>query len=188
MLARLPDRVGFAEAACVGTAAMTAHQALVPHVRPGAGERMLINGASGGVGVFAVQMAKVLGCRVTATCSAGAGVELVRALGADDVIDYRSENVVEALKARAAADGQTKDQGREENMYSVVVDNAVSPLDLYKAANDYMLPSGAFVQVGGGPTLQDTQRRYRIACCCPRSWAVASAPFSFCSSRATRKA
>lgn len=86
-VAPAPPNLSFAEAAAVPLAALTALQALRDQaaLRPGA--RVLINGASGGVGHFAVQIAGALGARVTAVCS-GRNADLVRGLGADDVLDY----------------------------------------------------------------------------------------------------
>jgi NADPH:quinone reductase-like Zn-dependent oxidoreductase len=86
-LARKPANVSFEEAACVPVAGLTALQALRDHGRVEAGQKVLINGASGGVGTFAVQIAKAYGADVTAVCSPR-NVELVRSLGADRVVDY----------------------------------------------------------------------------------------------------
>lgn len=83
-----PDTVSFEEAASIGIAASTALQALRDHGEIGIGDHVLINGASGGVGSFAVQMAKSMGATVTGICSTP-NVPLVSALGADAVIDYR---------------------------------------------------------------------------------------------------
>lgn len=86
-----PATLGFEQAAAVPTAAVTALQGLrnAGVVAPGA--RVLIHGASGGVGTFAVQIAKALGAEVTAVCSTSK-VEMVRELGADHVIDYTQED------------------------------------------------------------------------------------------------
>ena len=86
-LGRAPSSVGLELAAAVPLAAQTALQALRDDAKLRSGQRVLINGASGGVGVFAVQIAKILGAHVTAVCSER-NVELVRELGADQVIDY----------------------------------------------------------------------------------------------------
>jgi NADPH:quinone reductase-like Zn-dependent oxidoreductase len=90
-LARKPENLDFEQAAAVGVSAQTALQALRDqlHVQPG--HKVLITGASGGVGSFAVQIAKALGAEVTAVCSTR-NVDRVEALGADHVIDYTAED------------------------------------------------------------------------------------------------
>jgi NADPH:quinone reductase-like Zn-dependent oxidoreductase len=92
MIARKPANVSFEEAACVPVSALTALQALRDHGGLKPGGRVLVNGASGSVGPFAVQMAKALGAEtVTAVCSTR-NVEQTRALGADRVVDYTRED------------------------------------------------------------------------------------------------
>ena len=86
-----PANVSFEEAAAVPIAALTALQALRDHGQLQPGQKVLINGASGGVGTYAVQIAKALGADVTAVCSTR-NVEQARALGADRVIDYSQED------------------------------------------------------------------------------------------------
>jgi NADPH:quinone reductase-like Zn-dependent oxidoreductase len=90
-LAAKPDNMSFAEAAAVPVAGLTALQGLRDHGAVQPGQRVLINGAAGGVGTFAVQIAKTLGADVTAVCSTR-NVEMVRALGAARVIDYTEED------------------------------------------------------------------------------------------------
>jgi NADPH:quinone reductase-like Zn-dependent oxidoreductase len=91
-VAHIPPQLTFAQAAAVPLTALTALQALrdKAHLQPGA--QILIYGASGGVGTFAVQIAKAYGARITATCSTR-NIELVQSLGADKVIDYTKEKV-----------------------------------------------------------------------------------------------
>lgn len=124
-----PANLTFAQAAAAPTAAITALQALRDKGQLRAGQRVLINGASGGVGTFAVQLAKALGAEVTGVCSTR-NVSLVRSLGADHVIDYTRENFITL--------GQR---------YDLIIDNVGNhPLLDYR---DVLNPKGIFVIVGG---------------------------------------
>ena len=102
-IVKKPADVSFEQAGAVGTAALTALQGLRDKGRLLPGQRVLINGASGGVGTYAVQIAKALGGVVTAVCSTP-NVEIARSLGADVVVDYTVEDVTtrrRALRPRA---------------------------------------------------------------------------------------
>lgn len=92
--ALMPPRLTFEQAAAVPLAAQTALQALRDIGRLSTGQRVTINGASGGVGTFAVQIACLLGARVTAICS-GRNADLVRRLGAERVVDYQRDDIRE---------------------------------------------------------------------------------------------
>lgn len=90
-LALKPDNVTFGQAASVPVAGLTALQGLRDKGRLRPGQKVLINGAAGGVGTFAVQIAKSFGAEVTGVCSAR-NVEMVRSIGADRVVDYTQED------------------------------------------------------------------------------------------------
>lgn len=92
-LSRAPSSIDLRVAAAVPLAAQTALQALRDDGHVAQGDEVLINGASGGVGVFAVQIAKILGANVTAVCS-HRNIELARELGADQVVDYTKTELV----------------------------------------------------------------------------------------------
>lgn len=141
----LPDGVAPDDAASVGTAALTAFQQIVPRVQPGA--RVFINGGSGGVGCWGIQIAKAVGAtEVVVACSRG-NFELCEGLGADRCVDYRSEDVVEAVK-RIAKEGSG-------GVFDLVVDNVGVPSQLYYQSHHFLKEGGEFVQVGGGFGLGD---------------------------------
>ena len=96
-LAPKPSKLSFEQAAAVPISGFAALQALrdVGEVQPG--QRVLVIGAAGGVGSFAVQLAKALGAQVTGVCST-AQVDLVRSLGADDVVDYTRDDVTDGTR------------------------------------------------------------------------------------------
>jgi alcohol dehydrogenase len=96
----IPEAVSFVDAACLPTAYGTALRMMETRGRVRAGERVLILGASGGVGTCSVQLAHAAGCEVIACASAGWKLEKLRALGADIVIDTSAQNYVEEVRAR----------------------------------------------------------------------------------------
>jgi len=127
-----PENLSFEEAAAVPIAGITALQGLRDSGRVQAGQTVLINGAAGGVGTFAVQIAKYLGADVTAVCSTR-NVDLVKSIGAGRVIDYTQE-----------------DFARSGNQYDVIFD-LVGNRSL-AAIRGALRPSGIFVGCGaGGP-------------------------------------
>ncbi|KAL1588966.1 hypothetical protein WHR41_02521 [Cladosporium halotolerans] len=129
----IPDGVEPKHAATLGVAGLTAYQTIAPFIK--SGSKVLINGGSGGVGTYQIQIAKILGCYVTTTCS-GANAELVKSLGADEVIDYRSQDVVQTLT-------------RSGNQYDLIIDNVFADADLYWASPKYLKPEGSYVTIAG---------------------------------------
>ena len=89
----IPGNTGFIEACTYGVAGVTAYQGLVHHGNIKEGMQVLVNGASGGVGIYTVQIAKLLGAHVTGVCSPK-NFDLVRSLGADKLIDYNTHDPV----------------------------------------------------------------------------------------------
>ncbi len=131
-LAIKPPRMSFQEAACLPIAGLTALQALRDKARLQPGQRVLTHGAGGGVGTFAVQIAKALGGRVTAVTHTR-NVDVVRALGPDEIIDYTKEDFT-----------------RRGAHFDAVVDIAAT-----RATRDclrVLLPSGTLVQAGAPKT------------------------------------
>jgi NADPH:quinone reductase-like Zn-dependent oxidoreductase len=129
-LARKPANVSFEQAAAVPTSGQTALHAVRDAGEVRAGQRVMVIGASGGIGSFAVQIAKSLGAHVTGVCS-GAKAAFVRSLGADDVIDYTREEI-----------------DSRGPRYDVIVDTGGDrPLSLLRRA---LTPGGTLALVGGG--------------------------------------
>lgn len=90
----LPEGVSPTIGASVAVVGLTAYQSISPYVKEGS--NIFINGGSGGTGVYGIQIAKLRECHVTTSCSTG-NVELCKSLGADEVIDYKKEDVLETL-------------------------------------------------------------------------------------------
>ena len=124
-----PATLTFEQAAAVPVAAVTALQALCDKGRIQPGHKVLVNGASGGVGTFAVQIAKALGAKVTGVCST-ANVEMVASIGADHVVDYTREDFT-----------------RAERRYDLLIDIAGNRS--LAETRRVLAPKGALVLVGG---------------------------------------
>ena len=125
----IPDDVSFGQAAAVPVAALTALQGLRDKGNLRTGQKVLVNGASGGVGSYAVQVAKALGGEVTAVCST-ANVETARRLGADHVVDYTQEDFT-----------------RQDARYDLLLDVAGSRS--WKECTRVLEPDATVVVVGG---------------------------------------
>jgi NADPH:quinone reductase-like Zn-dependent oxidoreductase len=125
-----PASITFEQAASANIAGITALQALRDKGEVQPGQKVLINGASGGVGTFAVQIAKSFGAEVTGVCSTR-NVDLVRSLGADHVIDYTKE-----------------DFAKGEQRYDVILDNV--PNHSLSECRRILSPKGKYVMIGGG--------------------------------------
>jgi len=143
-LAPKPANLSFEQAAAVPTSALTALQGLRDHAEAQPGQRILIIGASGGIGTFAVQLAKAFGVDVTGVCST-TKVDMVRSLGADQVIDYVSDDFTQ-----------------KSQRYDVILDMAGnrSLSNLRRA----LTPEGTLVIIGGeegGRWLGGTDRQIR---------------------------
>ena len=128
-MALKPANTTFEDAAAVPLAATTALQGLRDKGHIQSGQKVLINGASGGVGTFAVQIAKSFGAEVTAVCSTSK-LDMVRSIGADHVIDYTQEDFTQ--------NGQRYDL--------IIAANGYHPIADYKRA---LSPKGTFVMTGG---------------------------------------
>ncbi len=128
-LALKPPNVTFEQAGAVGIAAFTAIQALRDWGHVAAGQKVLINGAAGGVGTFAVQLAKVWGAEVTGVCSTG-NVEMVKSIGADHVIDYTKGDF-------------TSHRQRYDLLLDIIGNRSLS------RTRGVLTPKGRFVMIGG---------------------------------------
>lgn len=128
-LATMPDDLDDMQAAALPMAGGTALQAIADEARLGAGERILITGAAGGVGHFAVQIAKHRGAHVVAV-SSGANADFVRGLGADEVIDYARDDFT-----------------RRGDRFDVVFDAASA--SSFRAARNVLTDDGCYVNTGG---------------------------------------
>ncbi len=123
-----PRSLSFEQAATVNVAGRTALQGLRDHAKIQPGQRVLIHGAGGGVGTFAVQIAKALGAHVTAV-TGPRNVELIESLGADQVIDYTKEDIT-----------------RRPERYDAVLD--IASTRSLSSLRRVLVPNGIFVQVG----------------------------------------
>jgi NADPH:quinone reductase-like Zn-dependent oxidoreductase len=136
-IALVPEGLKADDMVSIASAGATVYAGLKPYFKPG--DRVFINGGSGGTGVAAIQIAKTLGYHVTTSCSTS-NIELVKSLGADTVLDYTAAGIVDQLK----------DLGVQ---FDLILDNVGAPADLYKVSDTFLRPNGKFVQVGLGLSL-----------------------------------
>src|SRR5207245_4409092 len=125
-----PANVTFEQAASVPIAGITALQGVRDKGKVQPGQKVLINGASGGVGTFAVQIAKSMGADVTGVCSTK-NLDMVRSLGADHVIDYTKEDFTKG-----------------DQHYDVILDNVAN--HSLSECRRVLTPKGIYVMIGGG--------------------------------------
>jgi len=130
-IALKPTNKSFEEAATIPQASIVALQGLRNHGKIQSGQKVLINGASGGIGVFAVQIAKSFGAEVTGVCST-TNLELVHSIGADHVIDYTQEDF-------------TKSKERYDLIFDIAVSHSIKA---YKRA---LNPKGIYIAAGWNP-------------------------------------
>lgn len=152
-----PARITVAQAAAIPVAAITALQGVRDQGRVRAGQRVLVNGASGGVGTFAVQIAKALGAEVTGVCSSR-NVAMVTSLGADHIIDYTKADFTQ-----------------QSDKYDVIIDNVGN--HSLSALRGVLTPSGTYVMIGG-PSGRWLDPMPRAAATVVRSW-FGSQPMKF---------
>jgi len=136
-----PPNVSFDDAASVPAVGVVALQCLQQHGKIQSGHDVLINGASGGVGTNAVQIAKVFGANVTGVCST-TNLEMVRSIGADEVIDYKKENFTKSKK-----------------MYDLIFDAVAK--SSFSICKSILKPNGRYVTTAFSPGLALKAKRVR---------------------------
>ncbi len=129
-----PASLSFAEAAATPIAAITALQALRDRAKVQPGQKVLIQGAGGGVGTFAVQLAKLFGAEVTAVCGANS-IEIAHALGADHIVDYAAEDITAS----------------SVQFDSIIAINGYHSIHAYR---HILSPAGVYVGVGGSKIMR----------------------------------
>ena len=134
---QIPDGVSMEDASTIAVAGQTAMQCLEPYVSKGS--KVVVNGASGGTGTYGIQLAKILGCHVTAICS-GRNAELCKRLGADEIIDYTTADVLKELQRSGTA-------------YDLIVDNITVGGQLYSSAYTFLKETGRYATIAAGPDM-----------------------------------
>ncbi|BGP16155.1 hypothetical protein JCM10213_006090 [Rhodosporidiobolus nylandii] len=141
LLTKKPDNISFEGASSFPLTTSTAFWSMVKTsgLKKGAGQRVFINGGSGGVGVNAIQLAKAYGAYVVTTCS-GPSRKLVESLGADEVIDYKEGDLIETLASKFSV---------KEKPFDMIFDTAGMNSELYHQSPRYLVKTGTFVDIAG---------------------------------------
>ncbi|KAF9346129.1 hypothetical protein BGX26_002390 [Mortierella sp. AD094] len=140
LLAKKPKRWSFEQAAAWPLVVSTVWQALVTRGRIKKGDKVLVNGASGGTGTVGVQVAKALGAYVVGVCST-ANVELVKGLGADEVVDYKTTDVTEKYTNQD---------------FDIVFDTVGSAEEIWAKRNTILKPTGNLIRIAANENAFDT--------------------------------
>ncbi|KAF9943353.1 hypothetical protein BGZ67_000032 [Mortierella alpina] len=140
LLVKTPERWSFEQAAAWPLVATTVWKALVEYGKIKSGDKVLINGASGGTGTVGVQMAKALGAYVVGVCST-ANVQLVKDLGADEVVDYKTTNVTEKYRNQD---------------FDIVFDTVGSAAEIWANNKTLLKPTGNLIRISGPDNTMDS--------------------------------
>jgi NADPH:quinone reductase-like Zn-dependent oxidoreductase len=132
----LPEGVSCESGAAVGTAGMAALQSIKPYLPTGGA--VFINGGAAGTGTWGLQIAKALGAKIIVTTCSTASIDFCTSLGATECIDYRTTDVIEALKKKGP-------------IFDVAVDFIGTPTSLYKNSHHFLKPEGQFIQIAATP-------------------------------------
>ncbi|GAA5899183.1 hypothetical protein JCM6882_009277 [Rhodosporidiobolus microsporus] len=141
LIVKKPENVSYEEASSFPLTTLTSYWALTRTggLTKGGGQRVFINGGSGGVGAYAVQLAKAYGAYVVTTCSPPSR-GLVETLGADEIIDYKSGDLVEKLASQFSI---------KEKPFDIIFDTVGFNSELYNQSAKYLAPKGTFIDIAG---------------------------------------
>ncbi|GAA5824063.1 hypothetical protein JCM11251_001506 [Rhodosporidiobolus azoricus] len=143
LVVKKPDNVSYEEASSFPLTTLTSYWVLVTKggMTKAGGQRIFINGGSGGVGAYAVQLAKAYGAYVVTTCSPESK-SLVESLGADEIIDYKSTDLVKELASRFSV---------KEKPFDIIYDTVGYDARLYNESAKYLSFNGVFIDIAGPP-------------------------------------
>ncbi|CED84054.1 Zinc-binding oxidoreductase [Phaffia rhodozyma] len=131
-----PDNISFEEAAGISLVGLTAYQGVIDQCKVTSGQRIFISGGNSAVGRMAIQVAKIIGAYVVASCS-GKSAAKVKALGADEIIDYKTVDVVSHLSSQYAS-----------QPFDAIYDAVGSPINLFSSCTPFLKPEGVFLSIG----------------------------------------